>query len=110
MDYPSFDDLRYLNSWRSLTERYDNDIALKWLIIWQALNKWDIEIWPKALVFAFGSVVESVLPDLLNNPPALDQLEDTRWKVILDDNFPERLKDYCEQIKKVYKWWSLYDP
>ena len=103
---PSFDELRYLDAWVFLAEHYNKYTALKWLIIWQVLNKWDVEIYPRVLVYVFGNVVETVVPDLIENPVVFT---DDRFKYIEGENFSTRLKDYCERIQKAYKWWSLYD-
>lgn len=105
-DYPSFDSLRYLDNWLGLIERYGKETTLRWLVIWQALNHYKTEFWPMVFPDVFGGLVETVIPELMNNPPVLTG----RFTTIQGDDFPERLKAYCEIIMAKYKWWSLYDP
>lgn len=102
----SFDTLRYLDPWANLIQNHGRETTLKWLIIWQVLNGWNIEKYPDILVLVFGRTVETAVPELMKNPPELPE----RFKFIEGEDFPARLQVYCERILKEYKWWSVYDP
>lgn len=103
---PTFDELRYLDSWHGLANRYGKESAITWLIVWQTLSHWNIDIWPMLLVHVFGFDVEAVVKNLSENPPVLTD----RFLLIKGDDYPNRIKEYCNRVLKEFRTWSSYDP
>lgn len=104
---PSFDELRYRDPWLGLVERFGKDVAIEWLIIWDALNHWDRS---KAMVETFGSSLEPVAKNLIATPTVLEDAEDNRFLLIKKDDYETRLSAQCQKVLKELDAWLLYDP
>lgn len=103
---PTFDSLRYLNSWLSMVEKGGKTETIRKLIVWQAINHWDIDRWTDFLVLVFGDDAAKEAQALLDSPP---ELRDRFTRLVKPDT-SEVINKYCKRILEQHHTWLLYDP